>query len=63
MVDRKRSAGAPIDTNKLDKVVAKARQEAEKREEGQDHPLAVPAAQKSKGLFSSLSVLLGTQWV
>jgi len=34
MVDRKRSAGAPIDTNKLDKVVAKARQEAEKRQLG-----------------------------
>ncbi len=34
MVDRKRRAGAPIDTDKLDKVVAKARQESEKRLQG-----------------------------
>lgn len=34
MVDRKRRAGAPIDTDKLDKVVANARQNAEKRLQG-----------------------------
>jgi hypothetical protein len=34
MVDRKRRAGAQINTDKLDQVVAKARQEAEKREQG-----------------------------
>lgn len=34
MVDSKRRAGAPIDTDKLDEVVAKARKEAEKRMQG-----------------------------
>ncbi|HEY9147848.1 MAG TPA: YajD family HNH nuclease [Gammaproteobacteria bacterium] len=34
MVDRTRRAGAPIDTDKLDKVVAQARQQAEKRLQG-----------------------------
>jgi hypothetical protein len=34
MVDRKRRAGAPIDSSKLDKVVAEARQNAEKRLQG-----------------------------
>lgn len=34
MVDRKRRAGAPIDTDKLDRVVAEARQNAEKRLQG-----------------------------
>jgi len=34
MVDRKRSAGSRIDTEKLDAVVAKARQAAEKRQQG-----------------------------
>ncbi len=34
MVDRKRPAGTPINSNKLDKVVAEARQNAEKRMQG-----------------------------
>lgn len=34
MVDRKRRAGAPIDSNKLDEVVANARRDAEKRLQG-----------------------------
>lgn len=34
MVDRKRSAGSSINTEKLDEVVAKARQEAEQRQLG-----------------------------
>ena len=34
MVDRKRRAGAPIDSDKLEKVVANARREAEKRQQG-----------------------------
>ena len=34
MVDNRRRAGAPIDTDKLDEVVARARQEAEKRMQG-----------------------------
>ncbi len=34
MVDRKRRSGAPIDSDKLDKVVAEARQNAEKRMQG-----------------------------
>lgn len=33
-MDKKRRAGAPIDSNKLDKVVAEARQNAEKRLQG-----------------------------
>lgn len=34
MVDRKRRAGMPIDSDKLDDIVARARQEAEKRLQG-----------------------------
>lgn len=33
-MDRKRRAGAPIDSNKLDEVVANARKESEKRLQG-----------------------------